>query len=83
MRILQLYNENNNRLDPALVQLAQSNIELREELDREVEINRTNGKRICKLIRELEKSEGELRRRSTMIVDQENRRFEKSNIRFT
>ena len=61
--------KNSNRLDPALMQLAQSNIELREELGCEVEINRTNEKKVRKLIQELEKCEGELRHRSTMIID--------------
>ena len=41
--------KNNNRLDPALVQLAQSSMELREELDCEVEIA-TTMKKIRKLI---------------------------------
>ena len=63
--------EKNNLLDPAFVQLAQSNIELREELNREVDINRTNEKKIRQLIRDLEKCEGELIRRSTTIIDQE------------
>ncbi|CAG8482703.1 10488_t:CDS:2, partial [Acaulospora morrowiae] len=63
--------ERNNSLDPAFVQLAQSNIELREELNRKVEINRTNERKIRKLIRDLEKCEGELTRRSTTILDQE------------
>jgi len=53
------------------MQLAQSNIELREELNREVEINRTNERKICKLIRDLEKCEGELTCHSTTILDQE------------
>ena len=63
--------ERNNSLDPAFVQLAQSNIELREELNYEVEINRVNEKKIRQLIRDLEKCEGELIRRSTTILDQE------------
>src|SRR5437016_14452822 len=63
--------ERNNSLDPAFVQLAQSNIELREELNYEVEINRDNEKKIRQLIRDLEKCEGELIRRSTTILDQE------------
>src|SRR5437879_10796338 len=63
--------ERNNSLDPAFVQLAQSNIELREELNCEVDINRTNEGKIRKLMRELEKCEGELNRRSTNILDQE------------
>ena len=63
--------ERNNSLDPAFVQLAQSNIELREELNCEVDINRTNEGKIRKLMRELEKCEGELSRRSTTILDQE------------
>ena len=58
-------------IDPAYVQLAQSNIELREVLNCEVEINRVNEKKIRKLIRDLEKCEGELIRRSTTILDQE------------
>ena len=62
----------NNLLDPAFVQLAQTNIELREELNSEVEINRTNEKKIRQLIRDLEKCEGELIRRSITITDQEN-----------
>ena len=64
--------ERNNLLDPAYVQLAQSNIELREVLNCEVEINRVNEKKIRKLIRDLEKCEGELIRRSITITDQEN-----------
>ena len=63
--------ERNNSLDPAFVQLAQSNIELREELNCEVEINRVNEKKIRQLIQDLEKCEGELTRRSTTILDQE------------
>ena len=63
--------ERNNLLDPAFVQLAQSNIELREEINYEVEINRVNEKKIRQLIRDLEKCEGELIRRSTTILDQE------------
>jgi chromosome segregation ATPase len=63
--------ERNNLLDPAFVQLAQTNIELREELNSEVEINHNNEKKICQLIRDLEKCEGELIRRSTTILDQE------------
>jgi len=64
--------EKNNSLDPAFVQLAQSNIELREELNREVDINRTNEKKIRKLMQELEKCEGELIHQSITITDQEN-----------
>src|SRR6185312_7693512 len=64
--------ERNNSLDPAFVQLAQSNIELREELNREVDINRANEKKIRQLIRDLEKCEGEIIRRSLTITDQEN-----------
>jgi len=64
--------EKNNSLDPAFVQLAQSNIELREELNREVDINRSNEKKIRRLIRDLEKCEGEIIRRSLTITDQEN-----------
>src|SRR5207253_4383001 len=47
------------------------NIELREELNYEVEINRVNEKKIRQLIRDLEKCEGELTRRSTTILNQE------------
>ena len=65
--------EKNNSLDPAFVQLAQSNIELREELNREVDINRSNEKKIRRLIRDLEKCEGEIIRRSLTITDQENK----------
>jgi len=61
-----------NLLDPAFVQLAQSNIELREELNREVDINCTNERKIRKLIWELEKCEGEIIRRSLTITNQEN-----------
>src|SRR5690348_10499977 len=72
-------------IDPAFVQLAQSNIELREELNREVEINRVNEKKIRQLIRGLEKCEGELIRRSITITDQENKiddlKIQISNLR--
>ena len=61
-----------NSLDPAFVQLAQSNIEIREELNREVDINRMNEKKIRQLIRDLEKCEGEIIRHSLTITDQEN-----------
>src|SRR6185312_4317301 len=58
---------------------------LREELNREVDINRTNEKKIRKLMRELEKCEGELIRRSITITDQENEiddlKIQISNIR--
>ena len=53
------------------MQLSQTNIELREELIREIDVNRTNEKTIRQLIRDLEKCEGELTRCSTTILDQE------------
>lgn len=63
--------EKNYLLDPAYVRLAQTNIELRDELNREVDINRMNERKIRQLIRDLEKCEGELIRRSTTILDHE------------
>ena len=48
---LQAYN--GNQLDPAPVQLAQTNIELRNELNHEVDINRTNERKIRKLMQSL------------------------------
>ena len=41
-------------IDPVFVQLAETNIELRDESNREIEINRTNEKNIRRLIRDLE-----------------------------
>jgi len=65
--------ERNYLLDTAYVQLAQSNIELREELNREVKINHTNERKIRKLIQELEKCEREIISSSLKITEKENK----------
>ena len=79
MSLRSLYNNRRkfNTLHPPTVELCQTNFELRQELDKEVEINVTNEAKIKCLERQLDKYENELLRLNKLTENFESK--EKSN----